>query len=58
MDASASNFPGRAEFDGVPGRLGSVGEEAPDEIKKLYIGKRLPDEYRKKGAANPIKYTW
>lgn len=24
----------------------------------MYVGKRVPDEYRKPGAANPIKYTW
>ena len=29
-----------------------------EDIKKLYVGKRVPDEYRKRGAANPIKYTW
>jgi hypothetical protein len=58
LEATAANFPGRAEFDGVPGRLGFVGDEAPDEIKRLYVGKRVPDEYRKRGAANPIKYTW
>jgi len=22
------------------------------------VGKRVPDEYRKRGAANPIKYTY
>jgi hypothetical protein len=27
-------------------------------MKRLYVGKRVPDEYRKRGAANPIKYTW
>ncbi len=58
LDASAAHFPGREEFDGVPGRFGFVGKEAPVEIKKLYVGKRVPDEYRKRGAANPIKYTW
>jgi hypothetical protein len=58
LEATAANFPGRAEGDGVPGRLGFVGKEAPDEIKRLYVGKRVPDEYRKPGAANPIKYTW
>ena len=42
----------------MPRRLGFVGEEAPEDIKKLYVGKRVPDEYRKRGAANPIKYTW
>jgi hypothetical protein len=58
LDATPANFPGRAEGDGVPGRIGFVGEEAPDDIKKLYVGKRVPDEYRKRGSANPIKYTW
>ena len=58
LPATAANFPGLAEGDGVPRRLGFVGEEAPEDIKKLYVGKRVPDEYRKRGAANPIKYTW
>ena len=56
LPATATNFPGLAED--APGRLGFVGEEAPDEIRKLYVGKRVPDKYRKRGAANPIKYTW
>ncbi|MBX3302599.1 MAG: hypothetical protein KF693_10325 [Nitrospira sp.] len=58
LEATAANFPGRAEGDGVPGRFGFVGTEAPNHIKKLYIGKRVPDLYRKRGSANPIKYTW
>jgi uncharacterized protein len=33
-------------------------DAAPDEIASLYIDKRVPDEYRKRGASNPIKYTW
>lgn len=53
--ATSANFPGR---ENVPGRLGFVGREAPAEISRLYVGKRVPDEYRKRGAANPIKYTW
>lgn len=55
LDATSKNFPGR---ENIPGRMGFVGHEAPDDIKKLYVGKRVPDEYRKRGAANPIKYTW
>jgi hypothetical protein len=55
LEATTANFPGREE---VPGRLGFVGHEAPEEIKRLYVGKRVPDEFRKRGAANPIKYTW
>ena len=55
LDATAANFPGR---DDIPGRLGFVGREAPADIQKLYVGKPVPDEYRKRGAAYPIKYTW
>lgn len=55
LEAVPANFPGRQE---MPGRLGFVGREASDDIQRLYIGKRVPDEYRKQGAANPIKYTW
>lgn len=55
LEATGENFPGRED---VPGRYGFKGREAPAEIKEQYVGKRVPDEYRKPGAANPIKYTW
>jgi hypothetical protein len=55
LEATAENFPGR---DPAPRRFGFEGEDAPEDIKKLYVGKRVPDEYRKPGASNPIKYTW
>lgn len=55
LEATAASFPGHSDR---PGRIGFVGHEAPPEIAKLYIDKRVPDEYRKQGAANPIKYTW
>jgi len=55
LDATAQNFPGRMD---MPGRLGFVGREAPQTIKNFYVNKSVPDEYRKRGAANPIKYTW
>lgn len=55
LEATPTNFPGREESEG---RFGFIGHEAPLEIKRLYVGKRVPDEYRKKGAANPIKYSW
>jgi len=55
LEATSANFPGRED---MPGRFAFVGEEAPSEIRNLYIEKRVPDEYRKPGAANPIKYTW
>ena len=55
MEATSANFPGR---DDVPGRFGFRGRQAPAEFQKLYVGKRVPDEYRTRGASNPIKYTW
>ena len=42
----------------VPGRFGFIGEPAPAEPTKLYVNRRIPDEYRKPGSANPIKYTY
>lgn len=55
LEAAAENFPGH---ESVPGRLGFIGREASAELHRLYVRKRIPDSYRKKGAANPIKYTW
>ncbi len=55
LPATRENFPG---YEPVPGRCGFVGTEASDTIRRMYIGKRMPDEYRKPGAANPIKYTY
>lgn len=55
LKATTDNFPGRPD---LPGRLGFVGEPAPSEVKDLYVNKRVPDKYRKRGAANPIRYTW
>ncbi|WP_218138802.1 hypothetical protein [Nitrosomonas sp. Nm58] len=58
LEATPTNFPGRAEGNGVPGRFGFVGVEAPKNIKDLYVRKRVPDKFSRRGAANPIKYTW
>jgi len=55
VEATSENFPGR---ENMPGRFGFIGAEAPPEIRNQYVGKRVPDEYRKPGSANPIKYTW
>lgn len=57
LEATVMDFPLGPE-DRPAGRFGFEGEEAPENIKTLYVGKRVPDEYRKPGAANPIKYTW
>ncbi len=55
LPATGANFPGRED---VPGRFGFIGEEAPPRMRNLYVGKQVPDEYRKRGSANPIRYTW
>ncbi len=53
--ADAEYFPG---FQPIPSRSGFVGSVASDEISEKYVHKRVPDKYRKKGAANPIRYTY
>ncbi len=58
LDATAENFPDRAQGEDRPGRIGFIGKEAPDDIKRMYVGKRIPDGFRPRGAANPIMYTW
>lgn len=52
-----ANFP---EFNhpDIPNRIGFVGHKADEEISKLYLRKRVPDKYRKRGAANPVKYNF
>jgi uncharacterized protein len=59
LPATAENFPGRwNDGDNSGGRFGFVGEEAPPEVWQRYVGKRVPDKFRKRGASNPIKYAW
>lgn len=54
--ARKNHFP---EFDShTNSRYGFIGEEADPEIQKKYMRKRIPSEFRKKGAANPIKYNY
>jgi hypothetical protein len=55
LEATEKNFPGR---EPMPGRYGFVGHEARESTQRMYRRKRIPDKYRKKGAANPIKYTY
>ncbi len=53
LDATKKNFPLLAED--IPGRIGFVGKDAEPEVAKLYINRRVPDKYRRKGAANPVR---
>lgn len=54
LKATPENFPGLPSHDN---RWGFVGHDAPEEIKRLYLRKRLPDEFRAKGNQNPIRYV-
>lgn len=54
LEANEENFPDR---EARPGRYGFVGNEAPAEVRQLYVGKRVPEQYRKPGSANPIRYV-
>jgi len=55
LEATTDNFPGR---EPAPGRYGFVGTQAPSAVAELYVRRRTPDEYRKPGSSNPVRYTW
>jgi len=55
LPATKANFPLMLGKD-IDGRRGFVGTPAEDAVASLYIGRRVPDEYRAKGAANPIRF--
>jgi uncharacterized protein len=55
LPATPENFPGQSHESN---RYGFVGFIAPEEIRALYVQKKVPSEYRKRGAANPITYTY
>lgn len=54
LPGTREHFP--FESDNLPDRIGFVGDEAEPEVWNKYVGRRVPDEYRKKGAANPVRY--
>ncbi len=54
MPATTTNFPHHHD---APERLGFEGIEAPENIQRLYMRKLLPERYRRRGAANPVKYV-
>ena len=53
LEATPENFP-RLEAE-APGRWGFKGKRA-DDVWDDYVGKRVPDRFLKKGAANPVRY--
>jgi uncharacterized protein len=52
LPATPENFPGFPLVDRE--RFGFVAREAPEEVKAMYLQKRVPPQQR--GAANPIRY--
>ncbi len=54
MPALRSHSPWLAED--IPERCGFVGEPAEPTVAALYVGKRVPDRHRTRGAANPVRY--
>ena len=55
MRATSRNFPERAPSRK---RWGFEGFPAPSGLESRFVGKRVPDSFRRKGAANPIRYSW
>lgn len=55
-EATIKNFP---EFnEEIQGRFGFEGYEAAEGTKKYYLYKKVPKDFNKKGASNPIKYNF
>lgn len=44
------------ESEDCPGRYMFDGKQAPEEIRTLFVNKRLPKHYIKKGLASPVLY--
>ncbi|HCK1197636.1 LEM-3-like GIY-YIG domain-containing protein [Escherichia coli] len=64
LKSTRENFPTMKYWDEDPdfeatqsSRYGFEGREAPPEIANLYLGKKIPDELRKKGSMSPVRYS-
>ncbi len=55
LEATTEHFPDR---ESKQGRWGFIGCDAPSDITKTYLRKRVPSSMRKKGSANPIRYSY
>jgi uncharacterized protein len=53
-EATKENFPALAAT--IPDRWGFDGKEADEAISKYYLRKRVPDQFRARGAANPVRF--
>ena len=50
------NFPGLLGDNPTGDRWGFIGKQAEADVWAYYVDKRVPDRYRRPGAANPIRY--
>jgi hypothetical protein len=57
LEANEENFPGRLEYP-TPPRYGFTGQQAEQMIREQYIGMRIPQRYRNRHAAAPVRYTY
>ena len=55
LEATPGNSPVRLNRGAGAGCC--IGKEAPKDVAAQYLGHRLPDSMRKRGAANPIRYV-
>lgn len=53
LPSTKKNFPWLIES--IPGRIGFVGVPAEAAVKSLYVNRRVPEKFRRKGAANPVR---
>ena len=58
LPATEENFPNRPRDERTDKRWGFVGLDAPPEIARIYMEKRLPATMRKRGSANPVRYSY
>lgn len=64
LESTRENFPEMPSWDADEefestqrSRFGFRGRLAPPDIAKIYLGKKIPDVLRKKGAMSPVKYS-
>lgn len=55
LSATTTNFPSLPED--MTGRIGFVGDAAEKTAQDRYVGKRVPADLRRRGAANPVRYV-
>ncbi len=64
LKSTRDNFPEMHQWDEDDefeatqiSRFGFRGRAASPEVTQLYLGKKIPDDLRKKGSMSPVKYS-